>query len=241
MTAAPLHMAGQRLMLDPAGVCTWPAQKLLAVTDLHLEKGSHFAARGQFVPPYDTRETLDRLGAAIRKWNPQKLVLMGDSFHDRHGCARLPPADCATLKRLLEGREVTWLLGNHDPEPPEGLPGTAVTELRIGAILFRHQADPARLPLGIIEVSGHFHPKATMPVRGGGVTRPCFLTDGRRLMLPAFGAFTGGLDIRDPAIARLFHRGGRAFLIGQERLYSFATGPLRGAMRAMEAEAANGP
>jgi DNA ligase-associated metallophosphoesterase len=235
MTAAPLHMAGQRFMLDPGGIVAWPAQKLLAVTDLHLEKGSSFAARGSMVPPYDTRETLDRLGFVLRKWNPRKLVLMGDSFHDRDGCARLPAADCAHLKRLLDGREVVWLLGNHDPEPPIGLPGIAVEQWKLGPILFRHSADPARMAIGAVEISGHFHPKATMPVRGGGVTRPCFITDGRRLMLPAFGAYTGGLDIRDPAIANLFPRGGRAFLLGEERLFSFPTGPLRGALRALEA------
>ena len=223
MTLAPVHIAGQRLMLDPAGFVAWPAQRLIAVADLHLEKGSAFAARGQFIPPYDTRETLERLGQALRRHGPRRLVFLGDSFHDAKGAARLAPADAATLKRLLDGIELTWVLGNHDPTPPEGLPGTAVEELVLGPLTFRHIAKPG----AAAELSGHYHPKATMPTRAGGVTRPCFLSDGRRLLLPAFGAYTGGLDIADPAIATLFPRGGRAFLLGEERLFSFPTGPLR--------------
>lgn len=239
MNAAPLHIAGQRLMLDPAGVAIWPAEKLLVVSDLHLEKGSSFAARGSFVPPYDTRETLERLALVLRRWRPERLVLLGDSFHDRHGCARLHASDCAALQRMLGAlAQVVWVLGNHDPEPPVGLPGTATEEYRHGPFVFRHIAQPGRaVPPG--ELSGHYHPKATMPVRSGAVTRPCFLTDGRRLLLPAFGAYTGGLEVRDPAIASLFPRGGRAFLLGAERLFSFPTGPLRGA--APVPETANAP
>jgi DNA ligase-associated metallophosphoesterase len=227
MTAAPLHIAGQRLMLDPGGYAAWPAQRLLAVADLHLEKGSHFAARGRMVPPYDTRETLERLHAALRRWSAQRLVLLGDSFHDAKGCGRLSPSDCAALQAMLKGIEVVWVLGNHDPVAPEGLPGIAVEEWTLGPIAFRHIGKPG----AAAELSGHWHPKATMPTRAGGVTRPCFLTDFRRLLLPAFGAYTGGLDITDPAVAKLFPRGGRAFLLGQERLFSFPTGPLRHAIR----------
>lgn len=236
--AAPLHIAGQRLMLDPAGFLVWPAEKLLAVADLHLEKGSSFAAAGRFLPPYDTRETLERLSHGLRHWRARRLVLLGDSFHDRTGSTRLSPADAAALTRLLEGlEEVVWVLGNHDPEPPVGLPGLAVEEWRRGPYVFRHIAAPAvpGRPMPPGEISGHFHPKASMPTRGGMVTRPCFMTDGRRLMLPAFGTYAGGLDLRDPAIAGLFPRGGRAFLLGTERLYSFPTGPLRGAAPAARA------
>jgi DNA ligase-associated metallophosphoesterase len=223
MTAAPIHLAGERLMLDPAGHVAWPAQKLLAVSDLHLEKGSHFAARGSMLPPYDTKETLERLALALRRWRPQRLVLLGDSFHDAQGCARLAPSDAAMLLRLLAGLEVVWVLGNHDPAPPVGMPGLALPEWRLERLTFRHVAHPGAAG----EVSGHFHPKATMPTRAGGVTRPCFVADARRLLLPAFGAYTGGLDIADPAVARLFPRGGRAFLLGTGRLFSFPAGPLR--------------
>ncbi|MFM2148570.1 MAG: hypothetical protein RLZZ187_876 [Pseudomonadota bacterium] len=236
MTAAPIHIAGQRLMLDPAGAVAWPAQRLMAVADLHLEKGSAFAARGQMLPPYDSRETLDRLALVLRRWKPARLVLLGDSFHDAKGATRLAAADATTLARLLNGIETVWVLGNHDPVAPEGLPGSAVEEWMLGPITFRHIAKPG----ATAELSGHYHPKATMPTRAGGVTRPCFLTDLRRLMLPAFGAYTGGLDIADPAIAALFPRGGRAFLLGEARLFSFPTGPLRRASRAEQASAGGG-
>lgn len=227
MTAAPIHIAGERLMLDPGGFAAWPAQRLLAVADLHLEKGSAFATRGRMVPPYDTRETLEKLALALRRWKPARLVLLGDSFHDRAGSARLCTADAATLARLCAGIEVVWVLGNHDPVAPDGLPGIAVEEWKLGPLTFRHIARPGAAG----ELSGHWHPKASMPTRAGHVTRPCFLADARRLLLPAFGAYTGGLDITDPAVAALFPRGGRAFLLGAERLFSFPTGPLRHAAR----------
>ncbi len=223
MTAAPIHLSGERLMLDPAGLLAWPAQRTLVVADLHLEKGSHFATRGSFVPPYDTRETLERLALALRRWNPARLVLLGDSFHDARGPGRLAAAERAALCRMLEGIEAVWVLGNHDPVAPEDLPGSSAEEWTLGPLTFRHIARSGAAG----EISGHYHPKATMPTRAGHVTRPCFLSDGRRVLLPSFGTYTGGLDIRDPAVAALFPRGGRAFLLGQGRLFSFPTGPLR--------------
>jgi hypothetical protein len=231
VTAAPIHLAGERLMLDPGGFAAWPARRLLAFADLHLEKGSHFAARGRMLPPYDTRETLERLALALRRWKPERVVFLGDSFHDAEGCLRIAPSDADTLRRLLDGIETIWVLGNHDPLPPRGLPGVALDEWRLAPITFRHIAQPG----ASAELSGHFHPKATMPTRARGVTRPCFVTDARRLLLPAFGALTGGLDIADAAIAGLFPRGGRAFLLGSERLFSFPTGPLRRTSRIVEA------
>jgi len=227
VTPAPLHLAGERLMLDPCGAVAWPARRTLAVADLHLEKGSHFAARGAFVPPYDTRETIARLALAVHRYRPARLVLLGDSFHDVHGCARMAPADCAALGRLLSSvEEVVWVLGNHDPVAPVGLPGTATDALEDGPLLFRHEADPrARGTAG--EMSGHFHPKATMATRAGGISRPCFATDARRVILPAFGAYTGGLDVREPALGGLFPRGGRVFLLGPDRLYSAPMAPMR--------------
>ncbi len=222
MSPAPFHLAGERLMLDPSGALFWPARRLLAVADLHLEKGSHFAARGgRFVPPYDTRETLSRLAPVLRRYRPARVVALGDSFHDAEGHARLAPADAALARRLLDGTDVVWVLGNHDPVAPDGLPGQAVAEWQEGPIAFRHIGGGATTP----EVSGHFHPRATAPTRCGGVTRPCFVTDARRVLLPAFGAYTGGLDASDPAIAALFPRGARLFLLGRERLYSLPAPP----------------
>ncbi|MCO6419742.1 ligase-associated DNA damage response endonuclease PdeM [Siccirubricoccus sp. KC 17139] len=225
MTPAPIHIAGERLMLDPAGVLVWPARKLLVVADLHLEKGSAFAATGRLLPPYDSRETLQRLALALRRWRPARIVALGDSFHDAAGAARLPPAEATALARMLGGAELVWVLGNHDPVAPDGLPGAAVEELAEPPFVFRHEARPGRIPPG--EISGHFHPKATMPTRCGGVTRPCFLADAWRVMLPAFGAYTGGLSVTDPALAGLFPRGARAFLLGQERLFSLPLAPSR--------------
>jgi uncharacterized protein len=229
--AAPVHMGGERLMLDPAGVLFWPSRRLLCVSDLHLEKGSHFAAAGgRFVPPYDTRDTLARLRLALHRWRPARLVLLGDSFHDSRGALRLAPEDAAALRRLLDGVEAVWVLGNHDPEPLHGVPGTSLSEWRDGQFAFRHQALPGAV--AGIEVSGHFHPKATMPTRCGGVSRPCFVADARRLVMPAFGAYTGGLDAGDPAVSSLFPRGARAFLLGRERLYAMPVVARRGAAAA---------
>lgn len=221
--AAPIHIAGERLMLDPAGVLHWPARRMLVVADLHFEKGSAFAARGRLVPPFDTRETLSRLLPLLRRYGPQRLVFLGDSFHDAEGCTRLSEHDRGALVTALDGIAVTWVAGNHDPTPPIGLPGEAVEELRDDPLTFRHIPTPR----AVGEIAGHLHPRAVAPTRAGGVARACFISDGRRVLMPAFGAYTGGLDAADPAIAGLFPRGGRAFLLGTERLYSFPLAPRR--------------
>ena len=221
MSAAPIHIAGERLMLDPGGVLIWPAQGLLAVSDLHLEKGTAFARRGMLLPPWDTQATLDRLGLLLRRWKPRVIVALGDSFHDRQGAERLPAPERARLHRIIEGCRFVWVLGNHDPAPPAGVGGESVAEFGLGPLTFRHEAVPGAPPG---EIVGHHHPKAAVPARGATVTRACFVADARRVMMPAFGEYTGGLDVRDPAIGRLFPRGGRVFLLGRERLFSFALG-----------------
>jgi DNA ligase-associated metallophosphoesterase len=217
MTAAPIHLAGERLMLDPAGALVWPATGMLVVADLHLEKGSSFAQRGSLLPPWDTRVTLDRLTLLLRRWKPRQVVALGDSFHDADGSGRLPRDELARLTAITEAVAFVWVQGNHDPTPPDGVGGTWVESFATGPLMFRHAA----LARASGEISGHYHPKATVPARAGSVTRACFVADARRVLLPAFGAYTGGLDVRDPAIARLFPRGGRTFLLGKERLFSF--------------------
>ncbi|HVY16856.1 MAG TPA: ligase-associated DNA damage response endonuclease PdeM [Rhodopila sp.] len=219
MTAAPIHMAGERLMLDPMGALFWPAQRLLAVSDLHLEKGSSFARKGMLLPPWDTHATLERLAALLRRWQPAVVVALGDSFHDAEGSERLPRSEVARLATMAAAHRFIWIQGNHDPRPPCGLDGEWLAEFQLGPMVFRHQAG-AEPATG--EIVGHHHPKAVVQARSGAVSRPCFVFDGRRLMMPAFGAYTGGLDITDPAIARLYPRGGRVFLLGKERLFSFA-------------------
>jgi DNA ligase-associated metallophosphoesterase len=223
MAAAPLHIAGERLMLDPAGVLHWPARRLMCVADLHLEKGSAFAARGRLLPPWDTRETLARLVPLLRLYRPRRVVFLGDSFHDDDGPSRLMASDRAAVLHALAGIEAVWVAGNHDPSPPAGLPGVAAPEHAEGPFVFRHV--PAARAKG--EIAGHLHPKAAAPTRAGGIVRPCFVSDGARVLMPAFGAFTGGLDVADPAIASLFPRGGRAFLLGPRRLHAFPLAPGR--------------
>ena len=235
MTAAPIHLAGHRLMLDPAGALFWPAQRLLAVAALHLEKGTAAARRGQLVPPYDTALTLGRLSRLVRRYDPCKVIALGDSFHDPQGSARMMRDDAAQLSALASAGPFGGITGTHDPVAPTGLPGESTAELALDGITFRHQAQPGAAG----EISGHFHPKAGIETRAGRVVRPCFVTDAARVVLPALGAYTGGLDVAHPAIAGLFPRGGRAFLLGTDRLYSFplAAGRSRAAVRASAAGA----
>ncbi len=220
MKTALFHLAGEQVMLDHRGVLYWPSARLLAVADLHLEKGSALAHRGGLVPPWDSRITLERLLACITDWRPETVVALGDSFHDPYASARLSPSDARRVRAIGEASRLVWVSGNHDPKPPLGLAGESMPEFRLGRVRFRHQAsDP--LDAGEAELCGHHHPKARIATRGGSVSRPCFVGCGRRLMLPAFGAYTGGLDVSSPAISRLFPRGGSAFLLGASRLFSF--------------------
>jgi DNA ligase-associated metallophosphoesterase len=225
MTPAPIHLVGERLMLDPMGALYWPAAELLAVSDLHLEKGSSYARRGMLLPPWDTHSTLDRLTLLLRRWRPRLVVALGDSFHDSDGSGRLPASEIVRLTTMTDAVRFIWVQGNHDPSPPSGVGGEFVESFDSHPIVFRHIA-VARTDPG--EISGHYHPKAAAPARGGAVSRPCFVTDAARIMLPAFGAYTGGLDVRDTAIGRLFPRGGRVFLLGRDRLFSFTLATLRG-------------
>ncbi len=230
MIAAPLHLAGETLLLDPSGVLVWPRGGVLAVADLHLEKSSAAARRGALLPPWDSRMTLERLARAVGRYRPRILVAVGDSFHDDRGASRLGPHERARLGRIAEGRRVIWVAGNHDPSPPPGggaVPGEAAPDFAAGPFLFRHEGggEPG---LGVAEVCGHHHPKASVATRGGGISRPCFIAcaAGRRLMLPAYGAYTGGLDVTHPAIRTLFPRGGQVFLTGSDRVFAFALGGL---------------
>ncbi len=216
--AAPLRVNGQSLVPDLSGALWWPARRTLMVADLHLEKGSSFAARGQFLPPYDTAATLARLEAAVARWRPERLIALGDSFHDRAAAQRICTADRARIRALTGCLEWVWIAGNHDPEPPADLGGAVHEELTLDGLVFRHEAEPVR-PCG--ELSGHFHPKASVRVRGRRVSARCFVTDGQRLILPSFGAYTGGLDVLDPAIAGLFPRGFSVHMLGRRKLVAF--------------------
>jgi DNA ligase-associated metallophosphoesterase len=215
-TASALRLNGADILADPTGAIYWPAQETIAVADLHLEKGSSFARQGSMLPPYDTRTSLDRLAAIARRLSPKRIICIGDSFHDQDAGARLAAADRQLLKDLTASCQWIWICGNHDPHPPRQWGGDAMTELMMGPLVFRHEAIAGRAPG---EVSGHFHPKIGLSVRGRQIGGRCFVHDGRRLILPAFGAYAGGLDARDPAIARLFPDGFQVDVIGQDRLH----------------------
>ncbi len=210
-------LAGVPLLADPRGALYWSDQGLLAVADLHLEKGSSFATRGQLLPPYDTATTLARLSHLITDYAPRCVVALGDSFHDGGGPARLGADDRKNLQIMQRGREWIWIAGNHDPEPADGIGGSFTDALTLGPLTFRHLPDGAPG-----EVSGHLHPVARISHRGRAVSRRCFAADKTRMVMPAFGAFAGGLNVRDAAFADLF--GTLAFtahLLGDGRLYSF--------------------
>lgn len=213
-----LIVNGARLEADRSGAVFWRDAGLLIVADLHLEKGSGFARQGTLLPPYDSARTLARLAQIIAACRPGHVLCLGDSFHDRDAAARLGNEETATLHGLMEQVRWTWIAGNHDPAPPVGLGGEVVSEITIGPLVFRHEAEPGPRPG---EVSGHFHPKVSVDTRGGRVSGRCFIEDGNRLILPAFGAYAGGLDIRDPAIRTLFGRDFAAHLIGRDRVHRF--------------------
>ena len=212
-------VAGVGFVADPAGALYWPEQGLLTVADLHFEKGSSLAARGMLLPPYDTVATLKRLADLIARYAPRMLVALGDSFHDGRGPARLADTDRATLRGLQRGRDWVWITGNHDPDPAEGIGGRFVATLALGALTFRHE--PVEGARG--EIAGHLHPVARVARRGRAVSRRCFACDGERLVMPAFGAYAGGLNVRDRAFARVFRTlAFTAHMLGERRVYAVA-------------------
>ncbi|HEX5508984.1 MAG TPA: ligase-associated DNA damage response endonuclease PdeM [Pseudolabrys sp.] len=212
-----IAIASVPLTADPAGALYWPEQGLLAVADLHLEKGSSFAARGVLLPPYDTASTLERLARLITFYAPRCVIALGDSFHDGEGPRRLADVDRASLVALQRGREWIWITGNHDPDPAENIGGSFEAAVSIDGVTFRHE------PTGQNgEIAGHLHPVARVAHRGRAVSRRCFAADKTRMVMPAFGAFAGGLNVRDQAFLSVF--GTFAFtahMLGEGRLYSF--------------------
>ncbi len=212
------------LVTDCQGVAYWPAEEALLVADLHLEKGSSFARRGQLIPPYDTITTLRRLAGSIDKWQPRKVIALGDSFHDSAASARLTPDARAMLIALMKGREWTWIKGNHDPDPPVDLGGEVMHELRHGNLVLRHEpkAGPAAG-----EIAGHLHPKARLVRRGRHVRRSCFAASRSRMILPSFGAYTGGLSVFHRAFDGLFEeRRFHALMRGDNQVYRISSADL---------------
>lgn len=233
MTGEAVHsvavaFAGVELVATAAGALWWPEEAALIVSDLHLEKGSSFGRRGAFLPPYDSRSTLEGLAALAGALAPHRVVCLGDSFHDGDGAVRLAREDAERLAGLACGRDWVWVAGNHDPRPAAELGGRMVEEAALGPLVFRHQAAPGEADG---EISGHYHPKASVAIAGKRLTGRCFVGDGRRLLLPAFGAYTGGLDVFDPAITRLLAPSFRVHLLGRSRVHTLAHLRLVGAAR----------
>lgn len=198
--AAEIAIAGVVALADPRGALAFPDHDLLVVSDLHLEKGSSFARRGRMLPPYDTGATLAQLEAVISDHRPRIVVSLGDSFHDGGGAARMPEPFRQRLVALMAGRDWIWIAGNHDPDAPQDLPGTTARELALGPLAFRHEPTAGARPG---EIAGHLHPGAMIVERGRAVRRRCFACDGDRLVMPAFGAFTGSLNVLDRAFRGL--------------------------------------
>jgi DNA ligase-associated metallophosphoesterase len=213
-----LDVAGVTFAADLSGALFWEEQSLLVVSDMHLEKGSSFATRGVLLPPYDTVATLGRLAAVVARHDPRMVIALGDSFHDRDAHGRLSATDRDAIAALQAGRDWIWISGNHDPALPSSLGGVIASEVAIGPIAFRHE------PTGVSgEIAGHLHPKARVYARGRSMARRCFACDGERAVMPAFGAYTGGLSIRDAAFAKIFQTlGFMAHVLGDQRLHTIA-------------------
>ena len=212
---------GTELLADLSGALLWPDEGLLVVADLHLEKGSAYAAHGVLLPPYDTASTLERLAWVIAYYDPRIVIALGDSVHDRKGWGRLDEEDRAALASLQHGRDWVWVAGNHDPEPGRGVGGEFVQSVACGKLQFRHEPSAGRT---VGEIAGHLHPSARISQRGRTLIRRCFAADSDRVILPAFGAYAGGLNIRDDAFLKVFGTPCfKAHLIGDRSIYVLPT------------------
>lgn len=214
----PLSFAGETFFATADGALFWPAQEALLVADLHLEKASWFARLGQFLPPYDSQATLGALAGAVEATSPKRLFCLGDSFHDRFGCERLPGHARELLSNLTSGLDWVWILGNHDPGFADHCGGRLEDELVVAGIVLRHEAERVDARP---EISGHFHPKLRLHLRGRQVSRRCFVASANKLILPAFGSLTGGLDAHHPEILGSVGNDAAALVPVSDRLLRF--------------------
>jgi DNA ligase-associated metallophosphoesterase len=221
-TTDETEVAGVHAQLDLSGALYLSEERVLLVADLHLEKGSSLARRGMFLPPYDTRETLMTLREVVARFDPQAVMALGDSFHVVDGPERLGTEERDMLAAVQAGRDWLWITGNHDNELPPSIGGSVVTELKLGNLVLRHE--PLAGAAG--EIAGHLHPVGKVAMRGRSVRRRCFVVDGNRCVMPAFGALAGGLNACDVAFKPLFPNGFTAHLIGTGRIYAIGRGML---------------
>lgn len=217
-TTHEIELKGQPALLDLTGAMYLPEQDTLLVADLHFEKGSSFARRGMMLPPYDTRETLLALSDAVFRFNPKTVIALGDSFHDIGGPERLGTEERTTLSEVQQGRNWIWVTGNHDRILPDSIGGQVVAEMALGSLTLRHEP----MAGAQAEIAGHLHPVGKVVMRGRSTRRRCFLTDGSRCVMPALGAYAGGLNACDAAFKPLFGNGFTAHLIGTERIFAIA-------------------
>lgn len=220
MNNKELKFHGELMLADLSGALIWPDANTVIVSDMHLEKGSYYATKGILLPPYDSIETLQTLIKILAYYCPDRVICLGDSFHDPSAFKRLGFEEKKIIQRLTQTYTWIWITGNHDPNPPTVLGGEVTQCLKLGSLVFRHIAMAGQVHG---EVSGHFHPKAKLLVRGKRLAARCFITDGtKRLILPAFGTYTGGLDVTSPAIKRLFNEDFQVWLLGHGKIFSFA-------------------
>lgn len=212
-----IDVNGETLLLDACGAAFARAHGTLIFSDLHFEKGSSYARGRQFLPPYDTTATLLRMARAIDRHKPARVIALGDSFHDSHAADRLGPEERGMLEAMAGLASFVWITGNHDPHPPTWLGGEIAETWRMGGLVFRHEP---HLELEPGEVAGHLHPCASVAKWGRSVRRRCFVSDGLRLILPSFGAYTGGLDVGEAAISSLFAGPFHAYMLGTSRVYA---------------------
>ena len=214
----PFSFGGQEWRATAEGALFWPARAALMVADLHLEKGSWFATKGQLLPPYDSLATLSALGEVVARVGACEVWCLGDSFHDVDGCERLPVQAQGMLRALTEATRWTWITGNHDPVIVDRCGGEVADEAVVDGVVLRHEADPAEARP---ELSGHFHPKLRVRVRGRQVARRCYVASATKLVLPAFGSLTGGLDVDHPALRRAVRGAAQALVPVEDRLLRF--------------------
>jgi DNA ligase-associated metallophosphoesterase len=220
-----ITVCGKVFRADMSGALYWPSQDVLLVADLHLEKGSSYARKGQLLPPYDTRDTLQRLAEVIDRYDAGTVIALGDSVHDLEACQRIGIEELEILQIMQEDRDWIWVTGNHDPSIGERLGGSVTGDIEVEGIVLRHEPRPGQITH---EIAGHLHPAARISVHGYTLRRPCFVGNGRRLVMPAFGTFTGGLNVLEPPFEPLFGNDGlRVWMLGQEGLYPVATRLLR--------------